>query len=500
MLARVQNATTVIRAAVARFLARRAVKMAGVVLVALCGLWIGLMLGARVDARIGPMDTHLSLRPTLEGDTFVNVSPVGSLQLDSHDGPIGLRVDMVQLDPKLTQALIDDPNRLRGLDDQIPRDVRQAIVRLLIRGAVSAVLVAAALTWLVTRRARHTLVAGSTALVVLAAGGGAVAATWNPKSLLEPRYHGLLASAPSIVVSAQNLITDFETYRKELAKLVTNVSRLYTVTSKLPTYQPDPSTIRVLHVSDLHLNPMAWSVIESLVQQFGVTFIIDSGDLTDRGTSAENQFASHISRLGRPYVFVRGNHDSPDTAAAVARQKGAIVLRGRIVTVEGLRILGDADPRWPPDRPNSQEPPAAPVQQMVERLARTARDASPPVDIVVTHDPTYAAPLGGVTPTVLTGHAHRREVRALEHGTRLFVQGSTGGAGMRGLNNPQPVPIQCSVLYFDRKTKRLQAWDDITVGGLGLASVEVSRHLADEATLTEKTQLTPSPTATESPG
>jgi hypothetical protein len=40
--------------------------------------------------------------------------------------------------------------------------------------------------------------------------------------------------------------------------------------------------------------------------------------------------------------------------------------------------------------------------------------------------------------------------------------------------------VQASVLYFDRETKRLQAWDDITLGGLGEQSVYIQRHVEPE--------------------
>jgi hypothetical protein len=36
------------------------------------------------------------------------------------------------------------------------------------------------------------------------------------------------------------------------------------------------------------------------------------------------------------------------------------------------------------------------------------------------------------------------------------------------------------VLYLDPETKQLAAWDDITLGGLGLTSAEIQRHQADE--------------------
>ena len=80
--------------------------------------------------------------------------------------------------------------------------------------------------------------------------------------------------------------------------------------------------------------------MHSIAHQFAVNFIIDSGDLTDHGSAPENNLAKEISTFGIPYVFIRGNHDSPGTKRAVARQRNAIVLSGRAVTVDGLRIIG----------------------------------------------------------------------------------------------------------------------------------------------------------------
>lgn len=61
-----------------------------------------------------------------------------------------------------------------------------------------------------------------------------------------------------------------------------------------------------------------------------------------------------------------------------------------------------------------------------------------------------------------------------------MVEGSTGGGGLRAVQNKKPAPVEASVLYLDRTTKRLQAWDEITLGGLGLSRAEVSRHLPRE--------------------
>ncbi len=81
---------------------------------------------------------------------------------------------------------------------------------------------------------------------------------------------------------------------------------------------------------------------------------------------------------------------------------------------------------------------------------------------------------------MLSGHYHRRINEQLKLGTRLKVEGSTGGGGLRAVQNEKPEKVHASVLYMDRSTRRLQAWDEITLGGLGLATAEVSRHLPEE--------------------
>ena len=112
-----------------------------------------------------------------------------------------------------------------------------------------------------------------------------------------------------------------------------------------------------------------------------------------------------------------------------------------------------------------------------------------------------APPLSGVAPLVLSGHTHKRQVSilppptALTAGaspspvpppsapateppleTRLMVQGSTGAAGLRGLEKEDPTPLQLSVLYFD-ENQNLKAYDDIQLGGTGQSNVEMKRNV-----------------------
>ncbi|WP_328361819.1 metallophosphoesterase [Streptomyces sp. NBC_00445] len=470
----------------------------GLVAVVLLGAWLGLLIVGNVRVPVGPMDTTMTLRPSLAGGTKINVSPLGALELDSHVAPVRLDVNVDQLDPARSQALVDHPERLSGLQDEVAEDVGHGTLDLAVRSCVAVVAGATALGLAVYRRPRRALAAGGLALTLLAASGGTAFATWNPNSVLEPKFSGLLSSAPSLVGDARSIVTEFDVYQKELARLVTNVTKLYDATSTLPAYQPDPTTIRVLHVSDIHLNPASWKIIASLVEQYEVNVIVDSGDTMDHGTAAENGFLDPIEDLGAPYVWVRGNHDSMITQQYLERMKNVHVLDdGRAVSVAGLRFAGIGDPQFTPDRTN--EVGAEQSQELAgARLASALRDqkaAGKPVDVAMAHEPSAARETDGQVPLVLAGHLHHSEMEVMPFGTRLRIEGSTGGSGLRAIEGKYPDPIETSILYFDRDTRRLQAWDEIRLGGLGLTTAEVARHLPEE----NQPGATPSPTPTPSP-
>jgi predicted MPP superfamily phosphohydrolase len=455
----------------------------GLVAVVLLGAWLGLLIVGNVRVPVGPMNTTMTLRPSLTGGTKINVSPLGALELDSHHAPVRLDVNVDQLDPERSQALVDHPERLSGLQDEVASDVEHGTLDLAVRSCVAVVAGATALGLAVYRRPRRALAAGGLALTLLAASGGTAYATWNPESVLEPKFSGLLSSAPSLVGNARSIVTEFDVYQKELARLVTNVTKLYDVTSTLPAYQPDPTTIRVLHVSDIHLNPASWKIIASLVEQYKVNVIVDSGYTMDHGTAAENGFLDPIPDLGAPYVWVRGNHDSLTTQRYMEGLKRVHVLDdGKAETVAGLRFAGMGDPQFTPDRSTNPGTDAS-EEAAGARLAaalRAQRAAGTPVDIAIAHEPSAAREVDGEVPMILSGHLHHQEMEVLKKGTRLRVEGSTGGSGLRAVEGKYPDPIEASILYLDRDTRRLQAWDEIKLGGLGLTTAEVSRHLPQD--------------------
>ncbi|SCK38917.1 metallophosphoesterase [Streptomyces sp. WMMB 322] len=479
------------------------VRALGLAATTLVGAWLGLLVVGGIEAPVGPMDTKMALRPSLTGGTEVNVSPLGALELRSHAAPLRLDVDVDQLDQERASALVDHPERLEGLESEITSDVQAGTGDLALRSAVAVVVGAGVLGLAVYRRPGRALVASGLALALLGASGTAAYATWNPKSVFEPKFSGLLAGAPSVVGNARSIVADFDIYQRELARLVTNVTKLYEATSTLPAYQPDPSTTRLLHVSDIHLNPAAWQIIKSLVEQYEIDAIIDTGDTMDHGTSAENGFLEPVTDLGAPYVWVRGNHDSDETQKAfekLGKKKGSsvhVLDDGVPTNVAGLRLAGWGDPQFTPDR--SIKPQGDPRERKEgRRLAlalRAQKAADTPVDIAVAHNPVLVKEADGLVPLALAGHTHQRAHERLPRKTRLMIEGSTGGGGLRAVEKEEPQKVSASVLYLGRDDGRLQAWDEITLGGLGLTTAEVTRHLADD-----KAPSTRSPSPSPSPG
>ena len=472
--------------------------------VTLGGIVIGTYAGGHVGTDIGPFRAELKLSPSLSGGTTVDIPPLGALLLDSHDGPAYLTVEVGALDQGRTEALIDDPASISRASQSAVQDVRDGVMRLGLRTLASAVLATLILAALVFRDVRRTAWAGGLALVITAGSLGVAATTLRPQAIEEPRYEGLLVNAPAIVGDARRIANDYTKYAEQLQRLVGNVSKLYTTVSALPVVQPSPGTTRVLHVSDMHLNPTGWQLIRTVVEQFGIDVVIDTGDMTDWGSEPEASFVGSIGLLKKPYVFIRGNHDSPRTAAAVAQQPNAIVLNNSITTVGGLTIAGIGDPRFTPDKetsPAGSGLTAAVADQVIgagEQLAATVEKSPRKVDIALVHDPASAGPLSGTCPLVLSGHTHARQVSKLpevpgKQPTTLMVEGSTGGAGLRGLEGEKPTPLTMTVLYFDQQ-KLLQAYDEITVGGTGQSQVNLERHVIRDPAKGDQVPVTPTPT------
>jgi predicted phosphodiesterase len=388
------------------------------------------------------------------------------------------------------------------LEAQVTRDARHAMIVLITKWIVLAVLGGGLAVLVVFRRPRAAVLGVGVVVLGVVISGGVAAVSWDSKAFSNPRFSGVLTSAPALIGGVEDIPEKFDTYRRELAKIVTNISKLYDATRALPS-SISPDAIPVLWVSDIHDNPEAFTVMQSIVSEFGAKAVVDTGDISDHGTAAENQIYNPIDAMGIPYIYVRGNHDSLTTQRYLARMKNVRVLdNARILNVAGIRFGGIGDPNFTPDR--SVDYGHESDVELIDAGKRlsSAIDASPlKVDVALVHEPTMAVSLQGHVPLILDGHIHRREHQSTPY-TVTLTQGSSGGAGLRNLEGAEPLPLEMSVLYFDPNTHGLLAVDDITLSGLGVESVQIQRHRAafykskdaNDPNLEPSLSPTPSPT------
>jgi predicted phosphodiesterase len=483
---------------------------------ALIGAGAGAALAPSTHTDVGPLAVQIRVRPSLHPGVVVRLPPAGSVRFDTHSSPIVVQALIESVDLDEARRVVARPEALQELQREAPDDVKAAALRAL-AWTFGCALIGSGLLVGVAARGWRGIAAGMSVTVgVGAVLAGATAISFDTKQLAEPRFTGLLSSAPYVQQRTQNLAEQLESYRSGLSDFVQSVTTLYALGDRLPGFDPDKGAdvTTVLHISDLHLNPLGYDLTQRLVSQFKVDVIVDSGDLSTWGSSAEEGFVTRIGTFGVPYVFVRGNHDSEGIAQAVAAQDNAIVLDDDIRNVDGLVIAGIADPRNTPAEGETdaigKDAVAASVAELTGTIQRyDAAHPKEPVQIAVVHDPTRLDAMLGSVPLVLAGHMHKRSVRQ-EKGTRVMIEGSTGGAGLTStgfqrLTEGNPVPLEATLLYFAKTGDRagqLVAYDDVTVGGLGLTSVSIDRTTVKppEAGEPGSGEPTPGTTPSTSPG
>lgn len=490
---------------------RRLGRRAGLVLLALLGAFAGALLAPAAHTDIGPLAVDVHVRPSLHPGASVDLPPVGSVRFDTHLAPVLVSTSIRSVDIESAQRVIDTPALLDDLMASAPDKVKGAAARALGWSLLFAFGGAALLAGLATRTRAGLAIGLASVTATTGVLALATAVTFDSTKFSQPQFTGLLSSAPYLQRRTETLADRLEGYRSGLADFVQSVTTLYAVGQRLPTPGSglDGDVTTVLHISDLHLNPIGYDLTDRLVEQFDVDAVVDSGDLSTWGTSAEEAFVNRIGSLKVPYVFVRGNHDSPQIAEAVARQRNAVVLDGQVRRVAGLTFAGIADPRDLPQEGKKENVGKDRVAASVALLSTIieqydADHPDQPVQIAVVHDPTRLDALRGEVPLVLSGHLHERDV-TFDGGTRVMVEGSTGGAGLtanglQSLTDGKPVPLEATLLYFASSgpdAGRLLAYDDITVGGLGLTSVSIDRTLVPKK---EVNPPTPTPTGTPSSG
>ena len=460
--------------------------------VGLAGTWVGVTVGARRGAPLGPFDVQLSAAFG-KGQTEIVLPPLGRVTADTHTAPLGFRATLREVDVQGLTRLLRDRS-VRQIADDVSDSARGHVVPFafqLVGVGILGALVMAALVFRTNWRA----VLLSLVVPVTVVGGSELVAwiTYDSNAFRAPRFSGSLALAPGLVGDVETAAARIDAFRLELQRIVRGAARVY---SQIQTRNFAGDQVRVLHIADVHLSPLGMEFAQQLAGAFDVDVVVDTGDLTSFGTPAEDLIARFVPEFGRPYLFVPGNHDGPSIEAAMARVANVTVLNGTSVQKAGITFYGLGHPVFTPNKEAAVDDAEfeARARQAGERILSDVGRMPTPAAVVAVHDDRMAERVAGRVPVVISGHFHQPAARVLE-GTLFLRTGTTGGSGFTVFTQEGGIPLSAEILYFEPGAQpTLVAFDRITQSPES-GNLSVERHLVAE----EFGELRPEPSPSPQP-
>ncbi|MFZ5943628.1 MAG: metallophosphoesterase family protein [Bacillota bacterium] len=401
------------------------------------------------------------------GFTDLKIPPIGTVRAKTHIAPLKFTISLQNIDIKLLEGLLEDtPDKerlLESFENRIYSISKIFLVRLFILSVVGGI---AGSLLLERKKVKPVLIGaliGGLIFVFLILGS---ISTYDINAFKNPEYKGALEAAPWMIGLAEQAFIRLDTLSQQLELMAKNFYILFEKINTLQTMSSSEGTVKVLHVSDFHNNRAALKFVSQVVKSFNVDFVIDTGDFTDYATPIETQLLEHLKEIKVPYVFIPGNHDSPAIIKKLKQIPHVIVVSESIKNIKGINILGVEDPASltnsaiPSDNELSDS-----YQKRLLELWENSKENPP--DIVAVHNYKIGRILAGKAELILHGHDH--EYKIYQEGKSVIIDaGTTGAAGIRGLQATKEIPYTVALLHFQKSGERfhLTAVDTIRVYNL----------------------------------
>ena len=442
----------------------RGAAVAAVVLATL-GAGVAALAVFRTERELDVGRIALSVQPGHTGalDIYVPLVDWGA-RFDAVRFPARLSVDVRTVDRaaarRVARGDLPDVEAVRSeARDAVAAYIRQLVLFTLLIALAAGVLVAFALRGHAAPRLRWLLAAAGASALGFAV---AVALLLPPRGeIQDPEYYANGPDIPVALRAIEQATASARTLSDELNEQLVGLARLVSLSAGRATSRPLP---RLTLASDLHNNLLALPTLERAVRGGPLMFV---GDLTSSGSPFEASLTRRIVRIGDPFVFVSGNHDSDVLVRRLAKA-GAIVLTedGRlrpdghlgpvVVRVGGLRVAGYSDPferRRADGYRQRREPRPTKAQQRA--FADWLDGLLGRVDVVLVHEPalttTAVRELQRRPPprplAILTGHTHEARLATSRNLVELNA-GTAGGGGTGNLEKNQPFGL--AVLTYEQ--------------------------------------------------
>ena len=397
-----------------------------------------------VEHAVGPAEISAK-GVTGAGRTNLLIPPIGTVEVDTHLGPLSVNLSLKEIDIQRLAARLQEPAGAERLAGDIEEDLSALARRLAVRLALGGLVLGGIGLALLPHRRRPYIIGGAAGgLAGMALLISIAATTFSVDAFEEPTFTGALERAPVVIEALNKNEISIPEVRSRLEIGATRLTDLLALLAE-PDLDPRADSTALLHISDIHSNPIGLEIARQLANRFEVDAVLDTGDLTNFGVALETRIADLVDGFDLPYIFVPGNHDSTAVVAAMSRLENVTVLDGDVTELDGVTILGLRDPTY--SNWNAIEPEAAAEvrREYAATVAESVRGAAP--DVLAVHDRRIAEESIGLVPLILSGHYHKR-IMEDDRGTRMLAVGTTGASGLKSFTLEADIEYEAEILYF----------------------------------------------------
>lgn len=421
---------------------------------------------------LGPFQVRMEFAWGWPGETGLVIPPLGEVKANTHHLPVALSATVERIDLALLQhelmAILDPDQYVLSIIPRAKTVFYYFLAKLCFVGGIAGLIGGLCVGRRGFKQLWRAFAVGVLSVVLLL---GCLGLDFDWNALENPRYEGALEAAPWALSLIDQGLTQLPAFSAKLSLVAGNLNRLFSQVDKLDSLASVGGELKVLHVSDIHNNPAGLEFIGRVIEGFGVDLVIDTGDLTDYGTALETELTRKIKTLNVEYLFIPGNHDSPEVIKSISRFPNVTVLEEGLFEYEGLTVMGWTDPAV---RSEKLMAGLAQLEAEAELVADYWRGLKVRPDILAVHNSRLVEKIPNPPPVVMFGHTHKAEILEKVVGDTQTVwinAGTSGAAGLRGLTDDN-LPYSVALLHFEEngtdeeKAYRLSAVDSIKVFSL----------------------------------